>query len=62
MAKSDRFFDQCGPTPETPHESKSSIIFIGHADNPTSIGNEFLYRELVTEIRKTSPEHYGSIT
>ncbi len=62
MAKSDRFFDQCGPTPETSHESESNIIFIGYADDSTSIGHEFLYRELITETRKTSPEHYGSIT
>lgn len=61
MAKSDRFFDQCGPTAETPYESESSIIFIGYADNPTSIGNEFLYRELIAETRKTASKHYGSV-
>ena len=61
MAKSDCFFDQCGPTPETLHESESIIIFIRHAYDPASIGNEFLYRELIAETRKTTPEHYGSV-
>ena len=62
MAKSDCFLDQFGSTSETPHRSESSIIFIGHADDPATKRNEFLYRELITETRKTAPEHYGSVT
>ncbi len=62
MAKSDCFLDQFGSTSETPHGSESDLTLFRHTDDPATKRNEFLYRELITETRKTAPEHYGSVT
>ena len=61
MAKSDRFFDQCGPASAAPHESESDIGVFRKTNHSAPIGNERLHRELFTETRKIPPEYYGSI-